>query len=274
MYAGNRDHKLHLLVGGGGNGKGVLIGAIGHALGDYAEAGPASVLNGSGNEHPTGLAKITAARLAFFAEINDKAFREEVLKALTGGDVMSVRFMRQDFFDILPECTCWGLSNAPPSLKSVDKAIRRRIWIWPFNFEPTVVNTRLSELMARPDVLGAWLEWMVEGAALYYPLPALPQCKLVEDATAEYLRTYDTFANWRDDCTEFAITTDRDTLASTLYRHYGQWCAQNGFEPISSSAFTTQLGGYVKRSGWAHRTRHGRGGSLYPLAITGSGDTP
>jgi phage/plasmid-associated DNA primase len=51
---------------------------------------------------------------------------------LTGGDVVSARFMRQDFFDYRPQFKLIIAGNHKPGLRSVDEAIRRRFHLVPF----------------------------------------------------------------------------------------------------------------------------------------------
>ena len=62
----------------------------------------------------------------------DSATAESKLKALTGGDKITARFMRQDFFEFTPSFKLLIAGNHKPGLRSVDEAIRRRIrTIWP-----------------------------------------------------------------------------------------------------------------------------------------------
>ena len=54
------------------------------------------------------------------------------IKTLTGGDQISARFMRQDFFDFTPQFKLVIAGNHKPGLRSVDEAIRRRFHLVPF----------------------------------------------------------------------------------------------------------------------------------------------
>jgi putative DNA primase/helicase len=57
---------------------------------------------------------------------------EPKLKSLTGGDPITARFMRQDFFTYEPQFTLWVAGNHKPSFRGVDEAIRRRVLLVPF----------------------------------------------------------------------------------------------------------------------------------------------
>ena len=53
--------------------------------------------------HPTDLAKLMGARLVVAQETQKgRRWDETKIKALTGGDRITARFMRQDFFDFVP----------------------------------------------------------------------------------------------------------------------------------------------------------------------------
>ncbi len=53
------------------------------------------------------------------------------IKALTGGDKIAARFMRQDFFEFIPQFKLLIAGNHRPGLRSVDEAIRRRLHLIP-----------------------------------------------------------------------------------------------------------------------------------------------
>ena len=124
-----------------GTGKSVFLNAIGAALGDYAGAMPPTVLASKGNDHPTGLAGVVDKRFVMVPEVNAGMWKEETLKTITGGDVIPVRYMRQDFFAVKPDCTLWVSTNQPPALRMVDDAIRRRLRIWPFTHKPAELTS-------------------------------------------------------------------------------------------------------------------------------------
>ena len=57
---------------------------------------------------------------------------ETEIKALTGGDKITARFMRQDFFDFDPTFKLFIASNHKPRLHTIDEAMRRRLLLVPF----------------------------------------------------------------------------------------------------------------------------------------------
>jgi putative DNA primase/helicase len=86
-----------------------------------------------GDRHPTELAALRGAHLVTAVETErGRQWAEAKIKALTGGDPISARFMRQDFFTFTPQFKLVIAGNHKPSLRSVDQAIRRRFHLVPF----------------------------------------------------------------------------------------------------------------------------------------------
>jgi putative DNA primase/helicase len=57
---------------------------------------------------------------------------EAKIKNLTGGDKLTARFVRGDFFDFDPTHKLLISGNHKPFLRNVDEAIRRRFLLVPF----------------------------------------------------------------------------------------------------------------------------------------------
>ena len=238
LFGGNRDHRLNVVCGDGGTGKGVFLNTLTKALGDYAGAMPASVLAGKGNDHPTGLAGVVDKRFVAVQEVNAETWKEETLKTITGGDTMPVRFMRQDFFVVQPQCTLWVSSNAPPALRMVDNAIKRRLRIWPFEHKPTEVDTRLSEKLQEPAMLGQVLQWALLGAEMYARLSGeIEDCDAVIQATKDYFIDVDTIGAWLEACTTPSQIPELDTGAAAAFKHYSAWCESEGQRPTTRTSW-------------------------------------
>src|SRR4030095_15821911 len=72
---------------------------------DYGRPVPMQALIWSRNEqHPTDIAGLRGVRIASAIETGKTGnWNEPKIMLLTGGDKITVRFMRQDFFDLIPE---------------------------------------------------------------------------------------------------------------------------------------------------------------------------
>ena len=104
LTGSTREHVLGNLHGTGANGKTVFINAVAGVFGDYHKTAPMEVFTASTfDRHPTELAMLRGPRLITATETESgKGWKEARIKALTGGDIISARFMRQDFFEFEP----------------------------------------------------------------------------------------------------------------------------------------------------------------------------
>ena len=85
------------------------------------------------DRHPTELAMLRGARLVTAVETEEgRRWSESRIKALTGGDQITARFMNRDFFTYRPAFKLLIAGNHKPRLRTVDEAIRRRFHMIPF----------------------------------------------------------------------------------------------------------------------------------------------
>jgi len=98
------EHRCVFAHGAGTNGKSTLLNTINRIFGDYATVADVGTFLAHNHErHPTDIAKLHGARLVVAQETERGRRWDEVkIKAMTGGDKMTARFMRQDFFDFTP----------------------------------------------------------------------------------------------------------------------------------------------------------------------------
>jgi putative DNA primase/helicase len=158
-----REHALVFVYGDGGNGKGVFLNVTTKVMGGYATTAAMETFTASKyDKHPTDLAMLRGARLVTASETEQgHAWAEARIKALTGGDRIAARFMRQDFFEYDPQFKLTVIGNHRPVLRNVDEAMRRRINMIPFLLKPPLVDRQLEEklLLEAPGIL----QWMIDG---------------------------------------------------------------------------------------------------------------
>ena len=227
-----REHALFFGYGTGANGKSVLLSTVAGILGDYHRSAPIDTFTATnGDRHPTDLAGLRGARLVTATETEEgRRWAESRIKQLTGGDTVSARFMRQDFFEYRPTFKLFIAGNHKPSLRSVDEAIRRRFHLIPFavTIPPEERDGDLAEKLQAewPGILA----WMIAGA-LEWQAGGLRPPQAVRDATEDYLAAEDAMAAWIDD------KCDRDPNAwvssSDLFASWTAWATAAG-EPVGS----------------------------------------
>ena len=132
------EHSFVFIYGPGGNGKSVWLNTVAKILGDYQKTAPMETFTASHSDrHPTDLAGIRGARLVAASETEEgRPWAEAKIKSLTGGDPVTARFMRQDFFVSAAVQGLSLLATISPLLRNVDDAMRRRINIVPFVNKP------------------------------------------------------------------------------------------------------------------------------------------
>lgn len=232
------EHALFFIYGSGGNGKSVFLNLLVHILGDYAMSAPMDTFTASKfDSHPTELAMLKGARLVTASETEEnRSWAEARIKALTGGDPITARFMRQDFFTYQPHFKLLFAGNHQPSLSSVDPAMQRRFNMMPFVHRPTAPDHMLEEkLKAEGPRILAWalrgcLDWQKEGLA---------RPSSVTAATAEYFSQQDLLGQWIEERCNVAVT-DWDTPAS-LFASYSDFTRKAGEECGTSKAFGSAL---------------------------------
>lgn len=261
-----REHALFFPYGTGGNGKGTVVNTATLIMGDYATVAPMETFTESkGDRHPTDLAMLRGARLVASQETErGRKWAESRVKALTGGDPITARFMRQDFFTFTPEFKLVIAANDKPAIASVDEAIRRRFHLIPFE-QHISAESRDEELA---DKLRAeWpgiLAWMIEGTQLWLEQGLKPPEK-VQAATEAYLDEQDSFGSWISDTCK---TGPREWASvASLYESWATWAKKSGEEAGSSKAFSSEMSkrGFAQKKGGGHSSLRGfQGVSVKP----------
>lgn len=235
-----REHALFFMYGTGANGKSVFLSTIAQLLGDYAKTAPVSAFTATTTEaHPTDMAGLRGARFVSAIETEDgKWWAEAKIKSLTGGDRISARFMRQDFFEFTPQFKLVVAGNHKPGLKSVDEAIRRRMHLIPF--EVTISeherDPELSEKL-KAEFPGI-LRWAIEGC-LDWQRQGLNAPAIVRDATADYMAAEDAIGRWLDDRCE--VGSRNWAASAVLFADFKTWCDRSGERAGSQKRFSQAL---------------------------------
>lgn len=214
-----REHAFFFAWGTGANGKGVLLNTLTGILGDYAVVSDMATFTvNQGERHPTDLAMLRAARAVFSQETEEgRRWAESRIKALTGGDPVTARFMRGDFFTYKPQFKLLIAGNHKPQLRNVDEAMRRRLHMIPFT-ETFTADRRDPDLADKlRDEWSGILGWMVRGA-LAWQAEGLRPPQAVLDATEDYFSSEDSIARWLDDCCIVA-----PNLTATTADLFGSW---------------------------------------------------
>lgn len=243
------EQLLPFAHGPGANGKTTLLGVVQRVIGigddGYSISAPAEMLLATHQQgHPTEIARLSGARMVVTSELEDgQRFAEARIKQLTGRDVISGRFMRQDWFSFVPTHTLWLLANHQPQVRAGGPAFWRRLRLLPF--EHTVpAERRIPDLEDRlVDEEGpAILAWLIAGARDYFRL-GLAEPASVLAATDAYAGDQDTVGRFVDDRCDIGEPSAQhmQVRTSELRQAYETWCRIEGEEAVSAKALTTTL---------------------------------
>ncbi|HWV36878.1 MAG TPA: phage/plasmid primase, P4 family [Vulgatibacter sp.] len=236
-----REHALFFLHGSGANGKSTFVGTLLEAIGhDYGWPAPSNLLLASRNErHETGVASLHGRRLVSCQEVEEgRRWDESLLKALTGGDPISARKMREDHWRFAPVHKLWVSGNHKPIVKGTDNGIWRRLKLIPFEVSFLGREDRTLPERLRAELPGI-LRWAVEGC-LAWQRDGLRDPERVRAATEGYRAEQDTLGRFlADECEEGA---DFRIIQRSLRAAYERWCGEEGeAHPMPPKSFNEAL---------------------------------
>ena len=226
LTGSTREQVVFFLYGTGRNGKSTLINTVQALLGDYAMHTPTTTLMSRKSEGvPNDVARLKGARFVSAVEAESgRRLSEPFIKQLSGGDVITARFMRAEWFEFRPQFKLFFATNHKPIIRGTDLAIWRRIRLIPFNVtipedevDPDLGQKLLKEL---PGILN----WAIEGC-LVWQKEGLGLPAEVAEATEAYRNEMDVLGGFFDECcilNPLARVTKRD-----FYEAYVQWAERS-----------------------------------------------
>lgn len=235
------EQVLFLCYGNGANGKSVFLAILRAILGDYAANTPFSTFetldrNGSTND----IAALVGKRLITSSETRENARMNEArVKALTGGDPLTARFLFGEFFTFEPKGKIWLAVNHRPRVSDDSYGFWRRVRLIPFEktFGPDKADPRLLDKLR--DELPGILAWAALGC-LDWQRDGMKPPEIVTAATEEYRVESDVLARFFEEKCELA--EGKQETAGALYKGYEAWAEENGENKIGSQSFRRRLG--------------------------------
>lgn len=233
-----RDHILPILHGSGDNGKTTSLTALRDTLGDdYTADAPSDLLMlKHGEQHPTALSLLFGKRLVVAIETEQsRRLAESLVKQLTGGDRITCRRMREDYWEFRPTHKLLLGCNHKPRIIGTDWAIWRRIRLIPFDvtIPKDQQDSDLGEKLAAeaPGILA----WAVRGCRAWQQ-HGLDEAQEVRDATRDYRSTEDSLAGFLNEVCE--LEEYGTVRASDLLKTYREW---SGDKRLSQRRFGEML---------------------------------
>ena len=234
------ERAIFLLYGKGRNGKSTFLETVRALIGDYAMRTPTETLmQKQRGAIPNDIARLKGARFVIASETEEgKSLAPAKLKELAGGDVVSARFMRAEFFEFMPEFKIWIGTNHKPNVKDSSQAIWDRIKLVPFTVriaddrqDPNLIDDLKSEL---PGILN----WALEGCQQWVA-SGLGTAEKITEATKEYQAEQDLVGNFLAECCvlqSVAVVGKGD-----LYKEYVRWCEDSHEWVLTKKIFGQRL---------------------------------
>jgi putative DNA primase/helicase len=225
----------------GNNGKSTAINLFRDMMGDYGCHTPTETLlvKQYDNNIPADLARLVGARMVTAVEANANRHLDEArIKAMTGGEPITARFMRQNFFEFVPEFKLWLVANDRPHVRDTDDAFWRRVRVIPLTLkipdgeiDPDLPKKLRAEL---PGVLG----WAVRGC-LKWQTEGLSPPETVREATSAWQRDMDHLAKFFNDV--LILGPGPKVPASEMFSRYQAWCSINAETALKIQDFKATL---------------------------------
>lgn len=238
-----REENFFILHGSGRNGKGVLLRTLIAMLGDHAVTTEFSTLASNPNRGsgPRNDIAALAGRRFVSAQESKEGCRldEPLIKSLTGGDLITARFLHKEFMTFRPSWKIWLATNHRPEIRGDDVGIWSRPKLIPFTVSFEGREDRgLKQRLLDPVQLAGVLRWAVEGCVEYLR-DGLSYPDEIIEATAAYRVESDAIARWVE---ERCVTGDGFQAKSrSLYVNFCKWATETGEDSMTETAFGRRL---------------------------------
>lgn len=244
------EQIMVFLIGGGSNGKSTFINIIKDLIGEYGKQAKSDTFikkkeTGANND----IARLVGSRFVSAIESEDgEVLSEAFVKQITGGEPVLARFLRQEYFEFIPEFKVFFTTNHKPVIKGTDEGIWRRIKLVPFNLQlpKQKRDLKLSEKLSleMPGILN----WAIEGCMKWQKM-GLNEPKKVSKATGDYKEEMDIIGPFLFE--RCYVDVAQKISAKELYEVYSNWCYQNGEFALKNRAFyrVLETQGFKKERG-------------------------
>lgn len=254
LTGSTREQCFFILHEEGSNGKSTFLNIVSHVIGDYARSTPSETLTARKSSGPRNdIARLAGSRFVSSVETNlQEEAAEELLKRITGSDVVVARFLNNEFFEFRPQFKIWIACNHQPVIKGADVAIWRRIHNIPFDRHftkperdgnmPDKLQAEAPGILAR--IVRGCLAWQEEG---------LEPPESVKLATEAYQRASNPLTEFIDE--RCSLDAKASIPKDDLHQTYLSYCATYKEKPLSKR----QFGIYMKAKGFGDdRTKKAR----------------
>ncbi|MBT0793185.1 DNA primase [Bacillus cereus] len=250
-----KEQVMFFLFGNGRNGKSTFINVIQDLVGDYGRQTNSDTFikkkNDSGINND--VARLDGARFVSAVESEEgQQLAESLVKQITGGEKMSARFLRQEYFEFTPQFKVFFTTNHKPIIKNNDEGIWRRVRLVPFTV--TIPEDKIDYDLPKKlrEEMPGIFRWAVEGC-LKWLASGLGESAAIKKATSDYRDDMDMLGPFFEE--KCVVDTNAKVEAKRLYTLYKEWCFKNDEMEIKNRPFYRQLEtrGFKKKRGTGNK---------------------
>lgn len=228
-------------VGTGGNGKGVMSSIVS----GFHHRTAQMWLDKCGE--PQMLANCVNASLIFTPEVKRGArgIDQEAFKALSGGDLLTAKFLYRDMVEFVNTSCHIVCSNDEPMITDASDGVYRRLcvvkWTQPNGSFDVIKDLAKRILDTEAHIV---LDWLLDGARRIVKRGGFLQEKDWPEATKVFKKTIrnknDCVGAWREDV---GIVADENTYTpkSEVYNSYVKFCESDGRYVLTSPQFWSRF---------------------------------
>lgn len=273
-----------ILLGGGSNGKSVLMTSIAHAFGEYAHMGAHALLNPDGSKDLLrASAALRGVRLCYIEELPEGVLNGNAIKQVSATPTMKGEFKFKPEFTFTATHSLMVSANVAPRLDECTDAVMRRVAILPFDYRYVPNPSNRGDKLADGNLLReletqeaqtAILAWAVEGAKAYLAADqhVLPATEKMQERKNLWLSNVDTLAGF------FADTLIEDPEAmipwTHLYSAFSDWQHDNGGKTWNMATFKNRVSSHRMFSGFKSGKLRTTGMSCYSNQFGSSPQAP
>ncbi|MFG3613120.1 phage/plasmid primase, P4 family [Rummeliibacillus stabekisii] len=251
------EQIMVFLIGGGSNGKSTFINTIKDLMGEYGKQAKSDTFikkkeTGANND----IARLVGSRFVSAIESEDgEQLSEAFVKQITGGEPVLARFLRQEYFEFIPEFKVFFTTNHKPVIKGVDEGIWRRVKLVPFNLQLPKEKRDLKLPEKLSLEMPGILNWALEGCMKWQKM-GLTEPEVVKKATGDYKEDMDILGPFLYECCFAPMIDEVKIEAKELFEVYQNWCFKTGEFALKNRAFyrAMETKGFKKQKGAKNKT--------------------
>lgn len=231
---------------------------VAHVLGEYfANMSFSTIELKQRATIPNDLAALEGKRLVTASESGEVRLNEPRIKALTGSDPVTARYLYGEPFTFTPSAKFILATNTKPIVADNSMGFWRRLKLVPFtrSFLGSARDEHLEGYLKTHEGPGI-LRWLVDGCQAWQR-DGLGEPAAVRDATDEYRADSDPIADFLAECCESAVTAV--TRGADLFEGYGKWADKQRLSKLERLTAKD----FGRRMAEKYTRRHTNSGKVY-----------